>query len=76
MLLAAPVQAQTLGAAGTFSVLGGSTVTNTGATILIGDLGVNPGSAIVGFPPGSVTRTIYTGADAPGIAAHAATVAA
>jgi hypothetical protein len=51
------VQAQTLGAAGTFSVLGGSTVTNTGATILIGDLGVNPGSAIVGFPPGSVTGT-------------------
>jgi outer membrane autotransporter protein len=51
-------------------------VTNTGATILIGDLGVNPGSAITGFPPGSVTGTIYTGADAPAIAAHAATVTA
>lgn len=76
LLLEAPAQAQSLGAAQTFSVLGGSTVTNTGATILIGDLGVSPGSAIVGFPPGSVTGTIYTGLDAPAVAAHAATITA
>jgi type VI secretion system secreted protein VgrG len=39
----------------TFSVLGGSTVTSTGATVVVGNLGLGPGSAVTGFPPGTVS---------------------
>ena len=43
-----------------FAVLGGSTVTSTGNSVLNGDLGVSPGSAITGFPPGTVHGSTYT----------------
>ncbi len=43
-----------LGTAGTFAVLAGQTVTNTGATVIDGNVGVAPGSAITGFPPATI----------------------
>jgi len=67
-----PAAAQvTLGSTvGSFGVLGGSTVTNTGSTIVNGNLGVSPGSAATGFPPGVVVGGTVHSNDATAIQAQ------
>lgn len=62
LVLHSAAHADLLGSAGSYAVLGGSTVTNTGLTVLKGDLGVWPGTAITGFGPGIVVNgTLHKG---------------
>ena len=64
-----------LGAAATYSVLGGTGVTSAGATVVYGDLGISPGTTVVGFPPAVDHGTIHAG-DANAAAAQTALTAA
>lgn len=59
------------GAACSFGILAGSTVTNTGATHVTGNVGVWAGSAITGFPPGTLTGALHS-ADPVAMAAQGA----
>jgi hypothetical protein len=49
-----------LGTARSYAVLAGSTVTNTGPSVINGNLGLSPGTSVSGFPPGLVNGTIHT----------------
>jgi Ice-binding-like len=65
-----------LGAAASYAVLGGQTVTNTGPTTINGDLGVSPGTAVTNFPPGIVTGGTIHSADANALDAQGAVTTA
>jgi len=60
-----------LGTAASFAVLAGSTVTNTGPSIISGNLGLDPGTAVTGFPPGKVIKGTQHVADAVALQAQA-----
>jgi len=64
-----------LGTAATFAVLGDTAVTNTGNTILTGDLGNVAVSSITGFPPGTFSGILHSG-DSAAAQAHADATAA
>lgn len=53
----------TLSGASNFAVLAGSAVTSTGATSIVGDLGLSPGTSIGGFPPGVLVGTLQVNTD-------------
>jgi hypothetical protein len=53
-----------LGTAANFAVLAGSAVTNTGSSVIVGSVGVSPGTSVTGFPPGTVTGGSIHSADA------------
>ena len=71
-----------LGNATSYAVLAGTTVTNTGNSVITGDVGVSPGSACTGLPapctgggPGSVSGAIHAG-DAQSLQAQSDATAA
>jgi hypothetical protein len=59
-------EAPDLGTAASFVGLAGSTFTNTGSGVYYGNVGVYPGTAVEGFPPGEVRNgEIYRGGAVP-----------
>ena len=60
-----------LGGAGTFVILGGSTVTNTGPSTIAGDVGSSPGLAITGIPAGQPSPGAVHAGDATAATAQA-----
>jgi hypothetical protein len=64
-----------LGAATPDAVVAGTTITNTGSSVLTGDISLSPGTSIVGFPPGTVSGT-PDAADATSLAAQTSATAA
>jgi len=48
-----------LGSASAFGIMATSAITNTGLTIINGDVSLDPGTSMTGFPPGVVNGTIH-----------------
>ena len=70
--------APSLGTAQSFAVLGATAVTNTGPTVVTGDLGISPNTiaSVTGFPPGVILGTIHASPDPVALQAQTDTTAA
>ncbi|HVA52485.1 MAG TPA: ice-binding family protein [Acidimicrobiales bacterium] len=64
-----------LGSATPYAIVAASTITNTGSSVITGDVGLSPGTAITGFPPGHVNGTTDA-ADATSLGAQNSSTAA
>lgn len=73
---APPQTAQLLGNAQSFAALANGTVTNTGSSVVSGQVGVSAGSAVTGFPPGIVLNGTIHFSDLVASAAQTAVTAA
>jgi len=72
----APVDLGSISSGGSdFAILGHTTVTSTGSTVVTGDLGLWPGTDVKGFGPGIVSGSISAGV-APADAAQSSLTAA
>ncbi len=72
----AALTAPSVGSAQSFAVLAGSTVTNTGPSTVAGNLGVDPGLAVTGFPPGLLVGGVIHAGDAVSLQAQSDVTAA
>ena len=61
-----------LGVASTYAILAGSTITNTGSSVIAGDIGLSPGTSITGFPPGLQSSGVMNVNDAAALSAKTA----
>ena len=48
-----------LSASSNLAILAGSAISNTGATVITGDIGLSPGTSVGGFPPGILNGTLH-----------------
>ncbi|MDH2902700.1 MAG: ice-binding family protein [Actinomycetota bacterium] len=64
-IASAATTAVNLATASTYAVMAGSTITNTGPTVISGDIGLSPGTAITGFPPGLQSSGVTQVSNAP-----------
>lgn len=74
--VASDLTSPALGTVASFAVLAGSTVTNTGPSTIHGDLGVSPGLAVTGFPPGLISGGATHAGDAVALQAQSDTATA
>ncbi len=72
---AAPLLSPNLGLARTYAMFGGSALTNTGSSVLTGNIGIFPGTSVTGFPPGTFSGQEHV-ADSAASAAKAQAQAA